>query len=344
MAKSLSGIEYLLALNEKHSKEYTSAAWARTLYRAQHPTEIMATKCMDGRLHLPVITETALGVIQPYRDLGGAFDLGWIGFQQAVAGWVNYALTHGRNCLMIVTYHYARGNPERGCRGFGYDVKKAQGATRHLKEQFDFAFGRSATYAIQVGIETDLDALVLHGDTGEVVDIATMSDQDKQDVSAMIKRLYPEMPHQIQIDLQPLIEGNIRRVDKVKRAKRPVKEVEHNEWMLGVGRGFDWLHEVNMAFLVGPFNPNLEQPIKTAAALLMANVKAGRAKLKHTVLLTSAPYRDHAKEKTLAELKARFLSGFAYDVIKRHEPELAKSMSRLTGTIDMHTRALKLID
>lgn len=195
-----------------------------------------------------------------------------------------------------------------------------------------------------MGIETDLDALVLHGDTGEVVDVATMSEQDRQDVSAMIKRLYPEMPHQIQLDLQPLVEGNIRWVDNVKLAHRPVKQVEHNEWMLGVGRGFDWLHEVNMAFLVGPFNPNLEQPIKTAAALLMNNVRAGRAKLEHTVLLTSAPYRDHAKERPLAELKARFLSEFAYDVIKSHEPELAKSINRLTGTIDMHTRALKLLD
>lgn len=48
----------------------------RLQYRAMHPTEILAMKCMDGRLNLPLIAGIPLGIIQPLRGLGGKFDLG----------------------------------------------------------------------------------------------------------------------------------------------------------------------------------------------------------------------------------------------------------------------------
>lgn len=32
---------------------------------------------MDGRINIPVATETPIGIMQPYRNLGGRFDLGW---------------------------------------------------------------------------------------------------------------------------------------------------------------------------------------------------------------------------------------------------------------------------
>jgi len=65
------GIDFLLDLNERHSRAFMDLSSERRRYRGEHLTEIAALKCMDGRLHLPVMTQTALGIIHPFRNLGG---------------------------------------------------------------------------------------------------------------------------------------------------------------------------------------------------------------------------------------------------------------------------------
>src|SRR3989344_9610706 len=59
------GIEYLLGVNELHSREFLELQEQRRIHRKRHPTEIAALKCMDGRLHLPKMTETPPGIIPP---------------------------------------------------------------------------------------------------------------------------------------------------------------------------------------------------------------------------------------------------------------------------------------
>jgi carbonic anhydrase len=73
------GIQNLIDLNKEHSRLFSDpgTAAARRQYRAQHPTEIGSLKCMDGRLHLPVATKTPLGIIQPWRNVGGKFDIAY---------------------------------------------------------------------------------------------------------------------------------------------------------------------------------------------------------------------------------------------------------------------------
>ncbi|WP_340162864.1 hypothetical protein [Billgrantia tianxiuensis] len=48
-------VDALLALSHEHAEIYCSpSAWlARERYLANHPTRILAMKCMDGRIHLP---------------------------------------------------------------------------------------------------------------------------------------------------------------------------------------------------------------------------------------------------------------------------------------------------
>ncbi len=85
----------LLDHNREQSAEYCSPdadLWRRK-YRIEHPTEIGALKCMDGRLNLAVITQTPPGIIQPFRNLGGQFCLGWPFFQEVIDEWVNYAIS-----------------------------------------------------------------------------------------------------------------------------------------------------------------------------------------------------------------------------------------------------------
>lgn len=339
------GIDYLLDLNAKHASEFVELATERRRYRGEHPTEIAALKCMDGRLHLPVITKTALGIIQPFRNLGGKFNLGWPFFQSTFNEWAQYSTSRGRHCLVFVTYHYARGDAHRGCRGFNYDTEAAKNTAEQLKTQFEQVYGRRAVLPIVCGIETDFDALILHGENGEVADIAELKDSDKKNIAALIERLYPSMPERIQLDLVPLVEGNIKHVSEIKASKRPIAESEHREWVLGVGRGFDWLHAINTAFIVGPFDPNLSVAVETAAKLLSGNVDDGRVNSSGLVLLTSAAYRDSAgPEHALAIEKAKFLSKFSFDIIKEKVPDLVPNLQILTGCVDLNTRKFEIVE
>jgi hypothetical protein len=340
------GIEYLLDLNDRHSKQYMDLAAERRRYRGEHPTEIAALKCMDGRLHLPVMTQTAIGIIQPFRNLGGKFDLGWPYFQAKIDEWIQYSINRGRHCLVFVTYHYARGDEHRGCRGFGYDKPAALSSMTRLKDQFKDVYGNRAVYPIVCGIETDLEALVFHGENGMVVDLSETKDHDAESLQAMIKTLYPSMPERVLMDLMPLVQGNIRHIQEIRDTNRLIQEAEHKEWVLGVGRGFDWLHAINTAFIVGPYDPNLAGAIGTAATLLKGNIDEGRVKPENgIVLMTSSSYRDSAgPEKALAREKAKFLSRFALDVVKEKVPGLVPHLQILTGCVDLNTRKFEVLE
>lgn len=129
-------------------------------------------------------------------------------------------------------------------------------------------------------------------------------------------------------------------------SNRPIPDAEHKEWVLGIGRGFDWLHAINTAFIVGPFDPNLSGAIGTAATLLKGNVDEGRVNPKNgLVLMTPASYRDSAgPERLLAREKAKFLSKFALDVIKEKVPDLVQHLQILTGYVDLNTRKFEVLD
>lgn len=339
------GIDYLLDLNERHSRAFIDLAMERRRYRGEHPTEIAALKCMDGRLNLPVMTQTAVGIIQPFRNLGGKFDLGWPFFQATLDTWVQYSIKRGRHCLVFVTYHFARGDTHRGCRGFNYDTNAARDTAINLKNQFERIYGKGAVVPILCGIETDLDALILHGEDGRVADLAEMQEGlTGIELEGFLRSLYPSMPQRIFRDLIPLVEGNIRHARMTRDSNRPIEEAEHKEWVLGIGRGFDWLHAINTAFIVGPFDPNLSDAIGTAAVLLKANIDDARVDPSGVVLMTSAAHRDVGPEYELAKEKAKFLSKFALDVIKDKVPDLIPHLNILTGCTDLNTRKFEVLE
>lgn len=338
------GIQRLIDLNKKHSDRFVGEHEDRLRYRGEHPTEIAALKCMDGRLHLPVITKTPLGIIQPYRNLGGRFNFGWPFFGDLMSDWVRYGLSRGRNCLLLITYHYSRGDHHRGCAGFGYDTDAARSAAMELRKQFERIYpARSVVRAIVCGIETDDDALILHGENNEVVDLAEISEGDRKDVFGMLQRLFPSLGARITGDFLPLVSGNLERIMEVRALRRPMTDVEHREWIIGVGRGFDWFHRINEALIIGPYSPDLSGPIKTAAMLMKSNIANGRVSTKSDlVLLSSAPYRD-AHEKPYMIEKAKFLSEYAHEVIAREVPEILSQLKRLTVIVDMNTRLFEVI-
>ena len=277
-------MRWLSELGAEHSRVFAGpeAYLQRRRYRAEHPTAILAFKCMDGRIHLPYITKTPLGIIQPFRNLGGAFDIGWPHLGELVTHAVMRAVEEGRRVLILVTYHYSRGDRSRGCSGFDYDLEAARSSAFAFRRQLESVFGtdHQIVYPLVVGIETDEDALTLHRDRGTALELAEIetggrAEADLEDLLAhSLHGTFRDMPADIMRDVLPLVIGNLRHIGEVRRTERSL-DIQHHEWILCVGRGFDFLHVPNTALIVGPYSPNIDEPIVTAARIIQTNMEAG---------------------------------------------------------------------
>ncbi|MEI6378056.1 MAG: hypothetical protein WCO55_00195 [Candidatus Falkowbacteria bacterium] len=338
-------IAWLKEKNEAFSKFYSSAdeSGRRRLYRAQHPTAIMAFKCMDGRIHIPVMTGMPSGIIQPQRQLGGIFDLGWPFLSEVVHEWVDYNIDHNAaRCLMLITYHYSKSNEHRGCAGFEYKTQDAHDYTWKFRAQVERVYGKehSVVYPLIIGIETDEDAFTFLGDKGEIK-IVDHLDKTEDELKCLMEEHYPDMHRDVLRDLMPLVLGNAKHVKEIRDSDRPVVEIEHGEWMLGLGRGFDWLHEPNLALIVGPYSPNLAEPIIKALGLIEDNMKRGRIGSDGFVLMTSAPFRHTTGfDRFKAIEKARSLNKFAVGIAIKHYPDLAQQMRQLTVIINENNKLI----
>lgn len=337
-------IEWLFGHARKHAESFASPeTWiARKRYLAEHPTAIGVLKCMDGRVNIPVATETPVGIIQPFRNLGGRFDLGWPHLGEVLSDYVMSVVHEGRRALIVSTYHYSKGDPQRGCAGFNFDTAAAREHTFAIRSQVEqvFGAGHQTVYPLVCGFETDEDALILHGQNGEVLDASIVT--ETATLPARLQALFPDMPEQMRADLIPLVQGNIRHVAEVRGTAREL-DIEHGEWVICLGRGFDWLHMPNQALIIGPYSPDLADPVRKAAAILQNNMAAGRIPDDGFLLLASVPYADIGADRARAELKSRFLSAFAADVITREFPQLAQKMHRRTAVLDWRSRNLELL-
>lgn len=339
-------IEWLLAHAGRHSQVFSSAeAWlARQRYGARHPTALAALKCMDGRINLSVATETPTGIIQPFRNLGGRFDLGWPHLGEVFSHYVQGVVREGRRALVFITYHFSRGDPARGCAGFNYDTEAARAHAWAIRGQMQTVFGHDhdTVYPLVCGFETDRDALLLHGSEGRSLEVSTLTDAEADALPLRLEALFPDMPQQVRADLIPVLLGNRRHARQLAGIDREL-DIVHREWMICLGRGFDWLHMPNMALIVGPYSPDLSVPIGTAADIIRDNMAAGRIPPDGFLLLANVPYTEIGMDRARAELKSRFMAHFAARVIAREHPDLAAGMHLRTAVLDWRSRALELI-
>lgn len=340
-------IEALLALSRTHAETFCSpSAWlARERYLAAHPTRILAMKCMDGRIHLPHVTRTPLGIITPFRNLGGIFHLGWPYLGEMLTDAVDAAIHGGHGVLLIISYHFSRGERHRGCAGFDCDTEAALAHAHAIRRQAEHIFGhdRRHVYPLVCGFETDSDALIVHGADGATLDIGELAPDAEPDLERRIAGLCPDMPGDIRRDLLPLLQGNLHHVDSLRGTAREL-DIEHREWVICIGRGFDFLHLPNTALIVGPYSPDLSEPIATAAAIIDANMKAGRIPADGFLLLASTPFEAIGVDRARAELKSRFLSEFAARVIAQAHPRLAAGMLTRTAIVHWPSRRLELLE
>ncbi|MBK8120109.1 MAG: hypothetical protein IPK39_13775 [Sulfuritalea sp.] len=343
-------IEWLFDLAGRHGDLFRSPeAWlARERYLAEHPTAIAVLKCMDGRINIPVATNTPAGILMPFRNLGGMFDLGWPHLGEVLAHHVQRMVGAGRRVLFLITYHWSKGDPARGCAGFNYDTQMAIAHTQEIRRQVEHIFGsgHGTVYPLVCGFETDEDALVIHGVDGSLLDLATLGAWDVATLEPRLAALLHDMPAQMRADLLPLLAGNLEHIAQVReqvRRRERTLDIEHREWMICLGRGFDFLHTPNLALIIGPYSPDLADPIRKAAGIIEDNMGASRIPADGFLLLASVPYDEIGVDRARAELKSRFLSGFAAEVIRAEFPALAGRMAMRTAVLDWRSRNLELL-
>ena len=337
-------ISWLFDLAQRYSAEFCSpeAFLARERYLALHPTAIAVMKCMDGRINIPVATRTPPGIIQPFRNLGGMFDMGWPHLGEVLAQYVQRMMRSGRRVLILISYHFSRGDVHRGCSGFGCDTGAAIAHTRQLRRQMEAIFGiaHDSVYPLICGFETDEDALLLHSADGRILDLS--ADITVDELGAELALRFNDMPFEMRSDLLPLLVGNLSHIKGLRTERRSLV-VEHREWMICLGRGFDFLHTPNLALIIGPYSPNLADPIRKAAAIIESNMASGRIPDDGFLLLASVPYDEIGVDRARAEMKSHFLSMFAAEVIEREFPQLAGKMIRRTAVLDWNSRRIEAL-
>ena len=344
-------IDWLFEHAHRHGKTFSNPeAWlARERYLSEHPTAIAVLKCMDGRINIPVATNTPTGILMPFRNLGGMFDLGWPHLGEVLSHHVLRMTSTGRRVLILITYHWSKGCPLRGCAGFNYDTNAAIAHTREIRSQVEHIFGRGhgTVYPIVCGFETDDEALVIHGTDNTMLDLADISAPDETALEPRLADLLPDMPTQMRADLLPLLHGNLEHIAQLREQARRherILDIEHREWMICLGRGFDFLHTPNIALIIGPYSPDLADPLRKAAGIIEDNMKAGRIPNDGFLLLASVPYDEIGVDRARAELKSRFLSHFAAGVLSNEFSALAEKMFKHTAVLDWRSRSLELID
>lgn len=332
-------IKDILAHNEECSSRFVATIEERRQYREKYPTEFGVTKCMDGRIHLPAITQTPFGVLSPWRNLGGDFDIGWPQMGDSVKSFEEYA--HGERCpcAMLITYHFSKGDRHRGCAGFNYDTEAAIRHAYEFKAGLVRAFGERI-HPIIMGIETDGESLIIHGAKERKLDVercvglygeqffAEFGDSD-------LAQFLPDTPFQVRHDLMPLIQGNARHVTEIVKNGRKAIELVHNELVLAIGQGFDWLPR-HIAIIIGPCDPNLDAAIIKGAKIIQNNRNEGRIP-SDGVLLICNPFRKKEDIGMMAE-RSRFLARFAFSHIERAIPEMKGFFVPLVGVINMGKR------
>ncbi|MCC6647475.1 MAG: hypothetical protein IT374_18120 [Polyangiaceae bacterium] len=333
----------LLDLNRTASEAYVAAEPARRRARAKHPTFVSCIKCMDGRLSLPTMTGVPIGMIKPFRAMGGRFEAYWPGFLSRVRGWVDGAQEAGAHATMLISYHHSESQPTLGCSGWGFDKEAARAHAAQLRDDLALVFG-DALSPIVIGIETDRDALTLHGVAGDV-GARTLIGASDEEVRAALDAALPDTADEVRRDLTPLFAANARRVAQLIAAPRETPALGHAERVLAIGQGFDWLTPENLALIVDDADPALARSVEVAAEILAANV-ADEGDEEAVTIFASVTYSDPGIDKRQAEVRARGLQRFAERVVAASQPRLVATgrFLSIAGVVWSPSRRLELLD
>ena len=114
--------------------------------------------------------------------------------------------------------------------------------------------------------------------------------------------------------------------------------------MIGIGRGFDWMYTPNLALIIGPYSPDLADPIRKAAGIIEANMNAHRIPDDGFLLLAESPYHEVGSDQARAALRSCFLSEFSAGIIREEFPYLKEKLHVRSAVMAWQSRVLEKID
>ncbi|MBI4142869.1 hypothetical protein HY480_03285 [Candidatus Uhrbacteria bacterium] len=333
----------IIEINRDQSTRYIADDAARRRYWAQHPTFFAAVKCMDGRVLFPTMTRTPLGLVKPFRAIGGKFEIWWPSFLGRMRHWVDTAMGMGSRSFVFVTYHFSASDPHLGCAGWAYDVTAARAHAMNLARALEEVFGEQLT-AVVTAIETDHDTLILHGPEGDVSGSACMG-KSTDDIRTLFRSAFPNMVPEVIEDLIPFLRGNAAHVADLTAHPRALTARGHNERVIALGQGFNWLAQANLALIINDADPDLNHSIRVAAGIIEKNL-AGAPTGDDATVLTCVTYREPGMDERQACARSRGLREFAVRVIRASHPQFLASgrLHTMAAVVWEPSKRLEVID
>jgi len=328
----------VLRHNQYQVKRYLESMDKRRVYRSKFKVRIRVFICMDGRLNFDIMTETPLGVMQSERNIGARNDLSYDALNVRMREFVQSAIDAGEEVLLIITYH-------DDCRGWDYCAKAAEQNAMTFATSLREAFYGCPVSVVVMGIMTHRQQLVLHhGVTLERVVTTGELPRDRQKICELARMIYPDCPTSVQENLAELIVGNVRHIGKIKGEH---KKLTHNERVLCIGNGFDWLHRRNYELILKRDAPESEcrEATRGAWGLLFDNLDNNRISKEDRLLLYGSEVYDNSDWKMrLAIPRARRSTALGLSVLEEHFPQRRHQVHVMTGVTNWYNREVTLVD
>lgn len=336
-------VDRVLGMNAEAADLFVSTIVDRRAYRAEHPTEIAISACMDGRIDVAGSCGIPYGIAQSFRNIGGRYRLGWPMMSTKLTEWADYAHAMYRPALFIATYHFSGSqNGRLGCRGFQNDADAARAWMEDFQRRVRKAF-RGRIWVVVAGVDTDNDALLIHGSatTFDARTFARRSIVEKSSIGDAAKCVMGGIPEHVFDDVFPLLVANIKHVRTMMGKPRNGHDLDHRESVLAIGDDLEWLRR-DVAIKIGDCDPALDDAIVTAAQIIQKNREHGRVQDPEGLLLVDCAYRRDVDHGATLE-RAKFLGEFALEVIKRRIPDMRDFFVPLVGVTSYDDRRFEQI-
>jgi hypothetical protein len=301
---------------------------------------------MDGRVKFEDLTGLPPGLVTSFRSIGGKNKVGSPLFDAAIREWADFAHRMYRKKLIIATYHFASGNQHRGCAGFSYNTPAAIQYMFQFRDDIESLYKARYVRCVVIGIDTDTGALVMHGADGEILNLKEAYICAREALEMRIEQMFPHLDEEILHTLMLLALKNAQHLRDAQEQVISMVDLEHGERILGLGHGYEWCLPRNLAINIGPFDPDLEFPLLTAAGLIQANIRERRiSQADGGVFLVCIPYRKKI-DRDPAVRQALYFAELARGILEkvpRNEIDMSEFLSPLVCVLDYNTPQLEVI-
>jgi hypothetical protein len=99
-----------------------------------------------------------------------------------------------------------------------------------------------------------------------------------------------------------------------------------------------------LALIIGPYSPDLADPIRKAAGIIAANMQTRRIPDDGFLLLAESVYHEIGADRARAELKSGFLAELAAGIIREEFPNLKEKMHVRSAIMAWQSREMELLD